>query len=146
MPPLQSLELPTQTLCLKQSDTKWLNSLCGCSMSLYTELGSKGAVEGIMTEQPRALGEPPPLLMFPRWRGLHLLNLCSVGNLADSDGDKPVRERGLCIFKDWPLVTDYLLISETHFITDWFYSSFSVLQLFCPKYFISSNHGFNWWK
>lgn len=53
---------------------KWLNFLCYMlSNLLYAELGRKSDVGGIITEHPRALGDKPPLFVFPRLGGFTCL-------------------------------------------------------------------------
>lgn len=58
----------------------------GALLPFYTELVSKGSVVSIIREQPKASGEGA-ISVLARL-GLHLLSLCSVGNLTDCDGDK----------------------------------------------------------
>lgn len=117
---LQSLEHPTQRPCAWNKVTQSGRiSFVDALPSLYTELVSKG----IITEQPKALGEGA-LFVFLRLGGGHLLNLWSISKLVGCDRGKPVWRYGLHTFKDWPPVFDYLLISETHFIMDCFYCSF----------------------
>lgn len=60
----------------------------GALLPFYTELKSKDAVVSIIREQPKASGEGATSVL-PRL-DLHLLNLCSVGNLPDCDGGKPL--------------------------------------------------------
>lgn len=120
----------TETSCLKQGDTKWGNFCCAL-LPFYTKLVSKGAVVSIIREQHKASGEGA-ILVLPRL-GLHLLNLCSVGNLPDCDGDKPLW--------DWLPVYSCLLVSETHLIMDCLLL-LSLWLLFYLKYFVSSS--WNW--
>lgn len=56
-----------ETLCLKQSGRiPFVDTL----LSLYTELGRKGTVEGIIAEQPKASRKGGALFMLPRLGGL----------------------------------------------------------------------------
>lgn len=92
-------------------------------------------VEGINTGQAKTLWKEGTSFCIPKFGRGFACSICALLVISPTVVETSLGE-------SLGSTLEYVQILETHFIMGQFHCSFSVLQLFYPKHFISSN--FNW--